>query len=150
MRESPVRHVPDPGTSQHGVPAPTRRRRRLTRRAAVGLTVVSLAGTTLGVAITTGNAAAEPPGFLAQFSNVVPGPSTVPTNGDVNPYGIVVVPQSTGALVQGGVLVSNFNDSANAQGTGTTIVQEMPDGTVTQFARSTRPPRPGRARVASG
>jgi len=135
MRESPVRHVPDPGTSPSGVPAPTVRKRRLTRRAALGLTVVSLAGTTLGVAITTDNAQADPPGFLAHFSNVVPGPSTVPANGDVNPYGIVVVPQSTGDLVQGGVLVSNFNDSANAQGTGTTVVQEMPDGTVTQFAR---------------
>jgi hypothetical protein len=135
MRESPVRHVPDPGTSPHGAPAPTVRKRRLTRRATIGLSVVSLAGTTLGVLVTTGNAQADPHGFLAQFSNVVPGPSTVPTNGDVNPYGIVVVPQSTGDLVQGGVLVSNFNNSANAQGTGTTIVQEMPDGTVTQFAQ---------------
>jgi hypothetical protein len=109
--------------------------------------VVSLVGTTLGVAITTGNAQANPPAFLSQFSNVVPGPSTVPTNGDVNPYGIVVVPQSTGDLVQGGVLVSNFNNTSNAQGTGSTIVQEMPDGTVTQFAQinqaSTSGPCPG-------
>jgi hypothetical protein len=123
------------------------RRRWLRRRSAIALGVVSLTGTTLGVAITTGNAQADPPAFLAQFSNVVPGPSTVPTNGDVNPYGIVVVPQSTGDLVQGGVLVSNFNNAANAQGTGTTIVQEMPDGTVTQFAQidqaSTTGPCPG-------
>src|SRR5580700_9123392 len=118
MPESPVRHVPDPGTSPYGIPAPPSRQRRLTRRAAIGLTAVTLAGTTLGVAITTGNAQANTPGFLAQFSNVVPGPSTVPTNGDVNPYGIAVVPWSTGNLVQGGVLVSNFNDAANAQGTG--------------------------------
>ncbi|HEY5023696.1 MAG TPA: hypothetical protein VII76_01855 [Acidimicrobiales bacterium] len=123
------------------------RTRRLTRRSAIGLAVISLAGTTLGVALTTGNAQAGSSGFLAQFSNVVPGPSTVPANGDVNPYGIVVVPQSTGDLVQGGVLVSNFNNSANAQGTGTTIVQEMPDGSVTQFAEidqaSTSGPCPG-------
>ena len=111
------------------------------------MAVVSLGGTTLGVVITAGNAQANQTGFLSQFSNVVPGPSSVPTNGDVNPYGIVVVPQSTGNLVQGGVLVSNFNNAANAQGTGTTIVQEMPDGTVTQFAQitqaSTSGPCPG-------
>jgi hypothetical protein len=111
------------------------------------MAVLSLAGTTLGVVITSSSAQATPPGFLTRFANVVPGPSTVPTNGDVNPYGIVVVPQSTGDLVQGGVLVSNFNNMANAQGTGTTIVQEMPDGTVTQFAQitqaSTSGPCPG-------
>jgi len=108
---------------------------------------VALAGTALGVVITTGNAQATAPGFLAQFANVVPGPSTSPGNGDINPYGIVVVPQTTGNLVEGGVLVSNFNDSANAQGTGTTIVEEMPDGTVSQFAQinqaSTSGPCPG-------
>jgi len=112
------------------------------------MAVVALAGTTSGVAITTSGAAqATPQGFLSQFDNVVRGPSTVPTNGDVNPYGIAVVPQSTGNLVQGGVLMSNFNDAANAQGTGTTIVEEMPDGSVSQFAQitqaSTSGPCPG-------
>jgi len=48
--------------------------------------------------------------------------STVPPNGDVNPYGVAVVPMSMGSLVQGDVLVSNFNNSQNLQGTGTTIV----------------------------
>ncbi len=129
---------PDPGT----------RRRRPTRRSAALMAVLALAGTTTGVAIATSGAAqATPQGFLSHFDNVVPGPSTVPTNGDVNPYGIVVVSQSTGNLVQGGVLVSNFNDAANAQGTGTTIVEEMPDGSVSQFAQitqaSTTGPCPG-------
>ena len=45
-----------------------------------------------------------------------------------------MVPASTGALHQGSVLVSNFNNHRNLQGTGTTIVQVAPDGTVTQFA----------------
>ncbi len=139
MRDRPDRHAPDPGASPHrALPPATTQRRWSSRRTAIGLAVASLAGTTLGVAITTGNAQADPPSFLSQFSNVVPGPSTVPSNGDVNPYGIVVVPQSTGALVQGGVLMSNFNNADNAQGTGTTIVQEMPDGTVTQFAQITQ------------
>ena len=61
--------------------------------------------------------------------------STVPANGDVNPYGIAVVPQSTGKLVSGDTLVSNFNNGANLQGTGTTIVQISPSGSVTTFAQ---------------
>jgi len=61
--------------------------------------------------------------------------STVPLNGDVNPYGVAVVPRSVGLLRQDHVLVSNFNSSANLQGTGTTIVQVSPgDGTTKLFA----------------
>jgi hypothetical protein len=61
--------------------------------------------------------------------------STIPANGDVNPYGIVLVPRSTGSLIQGNILVSNFNNSYNLQGTGTTIVQIAPDGTASLFAQ---------------
>jgi len=60
--------------------------------------------------------------------------STVPGNGDVNPYGIVQIKRSTGRLVAGNLLISNFNAASNFQGTGTTIVQVAPDGTVTLFA----------------
>jgi len=77
---------------------------------------------------------------LAQGNSHTPGSisvvaSTVPANGDVNPYGIAVVPRSTGSLIHGNILVSNFNSSANLQGTGTTIVQIAPDGTVGLFAQ---------------
>jgi hypothetical protein len=68
----------------------------------------------------------------AQTINVVA--STVPSNGDVNPYGIVSIPKTIGALVAGNILVSNFNNSANLQGTGTTIVQIAPTGTMSLFA----------------
>ncbi|HET9307674.1 MAG TPA: hypothetical protein VFO46_16770 [Candidatus Sulfotelmatobacter sp.] len=61
--------------------------------------------------------------------------STVPANGDVNPYGLVVVPVTMGSLVQGNLLISNFNDSANLQGTGTTIVQISPSGKMSLFAQ---------------
>jgi hypothetical protein len=61
--------------------------------------------------------------------------STVPDNGDVNPYGTVVVPRSAGNLVAGDVLISNFNNSDNQQGTGTTIVEVAPNGTVQLFAQ---------------
>ncbi len=61
--------------------------------------------------------------------------STVPANGDVNPYGIVVVPNSIGNLVKGNLLISNFNASSNFQGTGTTIVQISPSGSTSLFAQ---------------
>ena len=62
--------------------------------------------------------------------------STVPANGDINPYGVAFVPEGFargGPLQYGDVLVSNFNASSNLQGTGTTIVSVSPSGTVSTF-----------------
>jgi hypothetical protein len=42
--------------------------------------------------------------------------STVPSNGDINPYGLVRVPRTIGNLQEGHYLVSNFNASSNFQG----------------------------------
>jgi hypothetical protein len=64
--------------------------------------------------------------FIGSFSKISKVASTVPTNGDVNPYGVAVVPTSVGKLVQGDILVSNFNNIKNLQGTGTTIVDVVP------------------------
>lgn len=69
--------------------------------------------------------------------------STVPANGDVNPYGVAIVQRSTGKLVQGHVLVSNFNNKDNLQGTGTTIVDIAPNGTRTLFAQIDASSLPG-------
>jgi hypothetical protein len=77
--------------------------------------------------------------FLPRFHTAAVLASTVPANGDLNPYGVAVVPRSTGALVAGSVLVSNFNAASNAQGTGSTIMQVAPGGAVTQFAKITLP-----------
>jgi len=60
--------------------------------------------------------------FLASLKNVA-NPSTVPANGDENPYGVAFVSRGGGLLKAGSILVSNFNNSMNSQGTGTTIVQ---------------------------
>ncbi len=52
--------------------------------------------------------------------------STVPANGDINPYGVAFVPPAFpgGGILRGGdVIISNFNNSDNLQGTGTTIVR---------------------------
>jgi len=76
--------------------------------------------------------------FLGSLPTVdLPGHSTVPGNGDVNPYGVAVVPHSIGHLVKGDILVSNFNNKANLQGTGTTIVQLNPSGSRHLFASIT-------------
>ena len=61
--------------------------------------------------------------------------STIPSNGDVNPYGVYRVPRNVGQLKRGNILVSNFNNSANLQGTGTTLVQISPDGAFSLFAQ---------------
>jgi hypothetical protein len=69
--------------------------------------------------------------------------STVPANGDVNPYGVWRVQRTVGNLQEGNILVSNFNNSANHQGTGTTIVQISPQGAVTVFAQINGSTLPG-------
>jgi hypothetical protein len=59
--------------------------------------------------------------------------STIPSNGDLNPYGVAFVPEgfpAGGALAPGDVLVSNFNNGGNLQGMGTTIIQLTPTGTL--------------------
>jgi hypothetical protein len=61
--------------------------------------------------------------------------STVPSNGDLNPYGVFRIPRTVGLLKRGNILVSNFNNSANLQGTGTTLVQIAPDGNFNLFAQ---------------
>jgi len=75
--------------------------------------------------------------YIGQFSHIGTVASTVPANGDVNPYGVAVVPTTTGDLTKGNILVSNFNAVSNLQGTGTTIVQVTPGGSVSLFAKLT-------------
>jgi predicted lipoprotein with Yx(FWY)xxD motif len=87
-------------------------------------------------ATTTSSASSSP--FLANLGTVSKIASTVPANGDVNPYGIVFVPTSVGKLRAGQMLISNFNAKESAkqtgQGTGTTIVQVSRTGKVSPFA----------------
>jgi hypothetical protein len=80
---------------------------------------------------------AVPVPYLSHFHHLRTIASTVPANGDVNPYGIFVVRHDSGRLRAGHVLISNFNAKSNEQGTGTTIVQISPSGHRTQFARIT-------------
>ena len=53
--------------------------------------------------------------------------STVdPKNGDQNPYGLDVARASAGLISTGDLVVCNFNDSANIQGNGTTVIALHP------------------------
>ena len=73
--------------------------------------------------------------------------STVPANGDQNPYGVAFVPPgfpSGGPLNPGDILVSNFNNAGssptgNLQGTGTTIVDVPSTNPVQLFFQGTAP-----------
>ncbi len=76
-----------------------------------------------------------PGSFLAGKTAVTLLGSTTPVNGDINPYAIWPVTQTIGSVKAGDVLVDNFNNASNNQGTGTTIVDVHPGGSLTVFAQ---------------
>ena len=88
---------------------------------------VVLAATLLASA--PGSVAAAQQAFIPSEINS----STVPANGNLNPYGVAFVPDgfpSGGTIAAGDVLISNFNGSGNIQGTGRSIVQLNPHGPI--------------------
>jgi hypothetical protein len=110
--------------------------------AATGMASALLVAAASGASAQTAASAYGTP-FIGPFSNISTVAPTVPANGDVNPYGTVVVQHSQGLLHRGDVLVSNFNNSSNQQGTGSTIVEISPSGAVTQFAQINAASLPG-------
>jgi hypothetical protein len=87
-----------------------------------------------GVILTGSSLASDEHSVLPPLKTISTIASTVPGNGDINPYGMAQVKHTTGNLRAGHILVSNFNNSQNLQGTGTTIVDVAPDGTMSLFA----------------
>jgi hypothetical protein len=62
--------------------------------------------------------------------------STITDNGDLNPYAVVVAPTTAGKIRQDDVLVDNFNNLSNLQGTGGTIIDYNPSTrSTTLFAK---------------
>jgi len=109
--------------------------------AGITLTLLALAGcgsSSGSSSTTTATTAAKPAAFITPLNSFSTVASTVPANGDVNPYGITFVPTTVGKLKAGQMLISNFNAKEGAkqsgQGTGTTIVQASTTGKVTPFA----------------
>jgi hypothetical protein len=80
----------------------------------------------LGVALCGSAFAADEAGYLSSVGRHSVVTSTVPANGDQNPYAVVVAPVTSGKIRQGDVIVDNFNDKNNLQGLGTTIVSINP------------------------
>lgn len=76
--------------------------------------------------LTTPSHAQEVHGFLENIHRHIALTPTVTENGDLNPYAIVVAPVSAGMIQEGDVLVDNFNNVSNLQGTGGTIVDYNP------------------------
>lgn len=76
-----------------------------------------------------------PIGFLPDATTTALSISTIPSNGDTNPYGVAFVPAgfpSGGTINAGDVLVSNWNNKT-IQGGGTTIVDIPPTGQQSLF-----------------
>ena len=90
-------------------------------RAAIGGAVALMLATAGGPAL-----ADAPAGFLETIHRHVTLTSTVPANGDQNPYAIFAAPVSAGKIQKDDVLIDNFNDRNNLQGLGTTIVDYSP------------------------
>jgi hypothetical protein len=65
-------------------------------------------------------------GFLEAIKKHTTLTSTVPDNGDLNPYALFVAPVSAGKIQKDDLLIDNFNNSTNLQGLGTTIVIYRP------------------------
>ncbi len=107
----------------------------------------SSSSTSSNTASTPAATPVKPVAFLAPLSSFSSIGSTIPANGDVNPYGIAVVPTSVGKLKAGQLLISNFNAKEGAkqsgQGTGTTIVQVSTAGQLTPFATISAGSLPG-------
>ena len=89
----------------------------------------AVVATMIGVAAMSAAPAFAADAFIPRLLNT----STVPATGDENPYGVAFVPEGFpggGMIRTGDVLVSNFNDNANIQGNGKTIVSFSPDSAV--------------------
>ncbi|MDR3438295.1 SMP-30/gluconolactonase/LRE family protein [Telmatospirillum sp.] len=79
------------------------------------------------IAMSAGPALAETPqGLLKTIHRHVTLTSSIPDNGDLNPYAVIVAPVSAGKIQKDDVLVDNFNNISNLQGTGGTIIDYNP------------------------
>lgn len=102
----------------------------------------TLAAALPGVDSDTSNDDSErdnPRSILKRLDTITTIGSTVdPINGDQNPYGLDIAKVTSGKFERGDLAVCNFNDAANVQGTGTTIIalHARPGSMPTRVARS--------------
>jgi hypothetical protein len=106
----------------------TRRRRRRVRKTGLALCAIvamdegseSPAGARTPFLGNSTRQSVVPPAELQSAANAL-------GHGDLHPYGLVVVPRSSGALVKDEVLVGNFNNAAKQQDRRSTVVEVAPD-----------------------
>jgi hypothetical protein len=96
-----------------------------------------------GATVPSAHPSSTAPAFVSSLHTVSTIGSTVAPNGEVNPYGLAVIPASAGSLKAGDYLISNFNAKSNKQGTGSTIVQMTPAGKLSVFATVNAKTLPG-------
>ena len=81
---------------------------------------------------------------LQDFRRLSTVASTVPENGDLNPYAVFIAPVSSGVIEKGDVIVDNFNNGSNLRGAGGTIVLvNLETRAVRLFAKLPRNPGSG-------
>ena len=123
------RHFDNANYSHSSPPGPAIGPRRRAGETAMARTLRCLLLLLLGFGAAlgaTGARADDPKGFLETVHRHVMLTSTVPDNGDQNPYALVVAPVSAGKVQQGDILVDDFNNLSNLQGTGASIVDYNP------------------------
>ena len=77
--------------------------------------------------LATDNDPPDGPSILATLNTATTIGSTVdPVTGDQNPYGLDIAPTDSGQIHRGDLVVCDFNDSANVQGTGNAIIALAP------------------------
>jgi len=94
---------------------------------AAGMYTYSLSCTGTGGTKAASASATVAPNLLSTLAptGAIPtvGSTIDPTNGDLNPYGLVIAPATAGLITKGDLVVCNFNDGpTNTQGKGTTII----------------------------
>ncbi|SIQ78492.1 MULTISPECIES: NHL repeat-containing protein [Acidiphilium] len=90
------------------------------------------AGTAL-FSLGIGHAAPPTAPFIADLHKHTLLTSSIPADGDENPYALIVAPVTSGRVKAGDVLFDNFNNRKNFQGTGTTIMQYDPTTRATRL-----------------
>ncbi len=96
--------------------------------------IILVGGALVGNVLHAQAARADSNAFIDQFQKATVISKTTAKNGDHNPYAVTVIKRSMGKLVEGNILVSNFDDKLGKKGRGSTIVQIAPDGSVADFA----------------
>jgi len=107
------------------------------------LTTAFAAGHGSGSSSSSSSSSSWNPNIVTSTTTIKNISSTVPSTGDLNPYGVATIPSSIGHLTRGYELVTNYNNKSNLNGTGASIIEINPaTGQKTLFAWLTQSTMP--------